>query len=90
MNRTHHAMTAVAGTIATLALAATLSTGPASAATTPSVPSAEVAASTPYHYYSTFPSEIECGQTGHNLVDRGPYASYMCTRVLSGWELWVR
>ncbi|ROQ70595.1 hypothetical protein EDD93_5119 [Streptomyces sp. 840.1] len=93
MNRMNRAMTLVAGVGAALVLAATTGAATASAATATASPDAgtvQVAADMPFFLWGTYYTQMECSQVGHNLVNRGPYASYMCPQVLGGWQLWVR
>ncbi|MCZ4124621.1 hypothetical protein [Streptomyces sp. H39-S7] len=93
MSRMNRVVTILTGASAALSLATTPGAATASPAAAPSVPvarTAQVAVDSPFFLWATYHSEIECSQTGHNLVNRGPYASYMCSRVLGGWQLWVR
>ncbi|MFD9302515.1 hypothetical protein ACFWCB_07435 [Streptomyces sp. NPDC060048] len=93
MHTMNRVLTLAAGAFAALALG----TPPGTAATVaaPAQPdriarTAPLAADSPFFLWATYGTQMECSQTGHNLVNRGPYASYMCSRVVDGWQLWVR
>ncbi|MFG2669951.1 hypothetical protein [Streptomyces sp. NBC_01438] len=93
MNRKSRAMMLVAGVGAALALSATTGASTATAAPAHAVADArtvQVVADMPFFLWGTYYTQMECSQVGHNLVNRGPYASYMCPQVLGGWQLWVR
>ncbi|MEU3460821.1 hypothetical protein ABZ721_12790 [Streptomyces sp. NPDC006733] len=93
MSRTNRVATllSVAGAVVTLVTTPGAATPSAvAAASVPTAATAQVAADSPFFWWATYDTQLECSQVGHNLVNRGPYASYVCSRVLGGWQLWVR